>query len=260
MATLIYLTLTATATPEAHAEAAAWHRQMLLVEGAGVFWIAAELAILFGVLVARRHISECPHEARVALTSTEKRRLCWGIVGVIGLFIAVFGRHWLVSPLQHALSDGAGPEELLAAYALRMWIHQGVWFVFITAWVLLEAAIVYHGVRAYRHLLELYRNTGHPPLSPHDSPGSGAVLTLAVAAGASILAVDAAVEAANAGLAAWEATLAEMQPLVNAMGLYLRVAGVVWITVEWVAAFYIWRGCRLLRAWISRGEGVLDGS
>jgi len=35
-------------------------------------------------------------------------------------------------------------------------------------------------------------------------------------------------------------------PYRNAMYLYLRLAGVVWIAVEWTAAFLLWRAYRLL--------------
>jgi hypothetical protein len=33
----------------------------------------------------------------------------------------------------------------------------------------------------------------------------------------------------------------------NAMYLYLRVAGLAWIAVEWVAAVVLWRAYRMLR-------------
>lgn len=35
--------------------------------------------------------------------------------------------------------------------------------------------------------------------------------------------------------------------------LFLRVAGVVWIAVEWIAAAYLIRGFVLLRRWFSEG-------
>lgn len=54
--------------------------------------------------------------------------------------------------------------------------------------------------------------------------------------------------AADAAVAALEAALAENQSYRNAMYLYLRVAGVAWITVEWVAAIALWRAWRLVRA------------
>lgn len=33
----------------------------------------------------------------------------------------------------------------------------------------------------------------------------------------------------------------------NALYLYLRIAGIFWITVEWIAAIVLWRAYRLLR-------------
>lgn len=38
----------------------------------------------------------------------------------------------------------------------------------------------------------------------------------------------------------------------NALLLYLRLAGVVWIAVEWVAAVILWRAYRLLRHSVER--------
>jgi hypothetical protein len=42
----------------------------------------------------------------------------------------------------------------------------------------------------------------------------------------------------------------------NAMHLYLRVAGVAWIVVEWIAAVLLWRSYRLL-ARAARDRGLL---
>jgi hypothetical protein len=39
----------------------------------------------------------------------------------------------------------------------------------------------------------------------------------------------------------------------NALYLYLRLAGVAWITVEWVAAFLVWRVYGLARAAVRGG-------
>lgn len=38
----------------------------------------------------------------------------------------------------------------------------------------------------------------------------------------------------------------------NALLLYLRLAGVAWISVEWVAAVILWRAYRLLRKTVER--------
>lgn len=44
-----------------------------------------------------------------------------------------------------------------------------------------------------------------------------------------------------------DAALAANQPHRNTMYLFLRVAGVAWIAIEWVAAFALWRAWRTLR-------------
>lgn len=38
-------------------------------------------------------------------------------------------------------------------------------------------------------------------------------------------------------------------PTRSFVGLFLRVAGIVWIALEWVAAAYLVRGFYLLRGW-----------
>ena len=42
-------------------------------------------------------------------------------------------------------------------------------------------------------------------------------------------------------------------PVRQFVGLYLRVAGVVWIAVEWIAAAYLIRAFVLLRRWFAEG-------
>lgn len=43
-----------------------------------------------------------------------------------------------------------------------------------------------------------------------------------------------------------QAALQENQPYRNAVYLFLRIAGAVWIAVEWVAAMLLWRAYRML--------------
>ncbi len=47
-------------------------------------------------------------------------------------------------------------------------------------------------------------------------------------------------------VAVLQSALAENQPYRNAVYLFLRLAGAVWIAVEWIAAFLLWRAWRLL--------------
>ncbi len=52
---------------------------------------------------------------------------------------------------------------------------------------------------------------------------------------------------------------AEDAPYRNAVYLYLRVAGVLWIAVEWMAALILWRGYRLLAESVNRTKEALHG-
>ena len=138
-------------------------RSELLIEAAGVFWIAAEVAILFCMTVAVRIFATRPLPSRVSLTQREgKRAVLWALaLGVLAA--SVFGRHLLITPLPEAFSAIviAGIDvqaRVEQAYDARTHIHIALWCSFITAWVLLEIAIVVLGIRSYRHLRELTGN------------------------------------------------------------------------------------------------------
>ena len=49
---------------------------------------------------------------------------------------------------------------------------------------------------------------------------------------------------------------AEAAPLRSFVHLFLRVAGVIWIAVEWVAAIFLILGYRLLRARVHAAGGA----
>ncbi|MFP4502989.1 MAG: hypothetical protein ACLFTT_18500 [Candidatus Hydrogenedentota bacterium] len=72
-----------------------------------------------------------------------------------------------------------------------------------------------------------------------------AMLTWAVA--------GAAVAAPNVLLDAMRHAHAEDAVYRNALYLYLRMAGVAWIAVEWMAAVILWRAYRVVKA---RTEGA----
>ena len=79
-------------------------RMELLIEAAGVFWIAAEVAILFCMTVAVRIFATRRLPSRVSLTQREgKRAVLWALaLGVLAA--SVFGRHLLITPLPEAFS------------------------------------------------------------------------------------------------------------------------------------------------------------
>lgn len=145
--------------------ARAFFYRQVFIEAAGLFWIAAELAILFGVLLARRHLARSPAAPRLHLESREWR-LAAAWAGVFALFtFAVLARHaWL--PQAHTLIENGGAATAGAVARLlhrRHVEHLVLWSVFVAAWVGLEALIVYHGWRAYRLVRGLLRGTEPGP-------------------------------------------------------------------------------------------------
>ncbi len=82
-------------------------------------------------------------------------------------------------------------------------------------------------------------NLGRPP-------GSKGIPALAVVL-ACLLMLRAVGAEADALADALDAAVRADAPLRNALGLYLRIAGIVWVGVEWFAAIMLWRCYRLLR-------------
>ena len=134
--------------------------QEFFVETVGVFWIGAEVVILFAVTAALRHFNATPLPAIFTLTSAEKRRAFWWAGGVVLLCAATFGRHFFLTPIHTALAaiESPGDGEVEALYFSRAHIHLAIWCLFISAWVVLEAAIVFQGVRAFARLRRLVRH------------------------------------------------------------------------------------------------------
>ncbi len=220
--------------------------QHLLIESAGAFWLGAELVILFFVLAGRRHLESSPRLPDFQFTPAEKRRgLAWA-----GLFVvvttAVLGRG-LVVPSAHAMLETASLQEstssldlLPGMFVRRAHTHQAIWSLFVTGWVVFEVLIVWHGWMGYRRLRALLP----PSLDRPKAKRSAGLLALAL-----LLVPCAAVRAEPSALFELlrEAHEADA-PYRNALYLYLRVAGVAWIAVEWVAAVLLWRSYRLLKS------------
>ncbi|MFP4502988.1 MAG: hypothetical protein ACLFTT_18495 [Candidatus Hydrogenedentota bacterium] len=136
--------------------------RQVLIESAGLFWIGAEVAILFGVLLARRHLAKHAHEPHLRFTAQDW--WCGGLLlaGFLVLAGVVIGRHGVLVQPHHLIAQGASPapEALAACYEARHREHLVVWAGFVTLWVLLEAVIVYHGWRAYRVLRRVLGHGG----------------------------------------------------------------------------------------------------
>ncbi len=138
-------------------------RLELLLEAVGLFWIVAEVAILYCMIAAVRLFATRPFPARISLTQAERRRALRWALAMVGLVAAVFGRHIFIAPLPEAFSAIAAAGDNVQAlaeqaYYTRTHIHVALWCGFITAWVLLEIAIVVQGIRAYKHIRGLTEN------------------------------------------------------------------------------------------------------
>lgn len=192
----------------AWAEAARWRH--LAIESAGVFWIAAELFILALVCWGREHLATNPRQARLALSPAAR----WRFRGASGITLVL---SIIVCRRAFVIVEPSAEAILRDEYA-----HLALWAMFVTAWVGLEAAIVYQGYRGYRLLGGLL-------------PRRALLLPLAA-----LMATG-----ARADIAAIQVAL---EPWQNALYFYLRVAGVFWIALEWVAVVILWRAYALLRA------------
>lgn len=135
------------------------------IEVAGLFWIGCEIAILFCMSVATRHLLARPVPKRLLLTPQDRRIAIGSILFFVLLSIAVFARHLFIAPLPDAIttilesSPGERISDIKSAYVFRARTHLFIWCLFITAWVALEIAIVAKGVRAYNSLRQLF--SGH---------------------------------------------------------------------------------------------------
>lgn len=120
------------------------------IEGAGVFWLAAELAILVLVRAGRRHLETIPLPTGFRITRQELPLILLSIVALSGLLVLFALRHGTNTlPLDQPIEALAAR----AAHAER--VHLAIWSGFVVGWVVLEALIVYHGWRGYQQLRRL---------------------------------------------------------------------------------------------------------
>ena len=193
-----------------------------LYESVGVFWLAAEVLILFAIREGRKQVAgESP-------SPWLPRLLLWMLAFAVPASLVLARQHVLP-----ALPDaGEAPAIVAAYYTLMVQQHLAVWSLFVLGWVVLEAAIVVEGMRAYGHFTRLCRHALRPV----------AVVALCCMAWN----ITAQEPPPGPGMAALHEADAALQPLRNAVYLYLRLAGVAWIAIEWVAAVLLWRGQSLL--------------
>jgi hypothetical protein len=202
-------------------------RQYLYYELAGIFWLWAEFMILCAMAFATGALEG---------KDISGRKLIFGIgfsafTALSPLSLSLMAHEFYTGRIMEAVTS-EDLRFLAHTYAGALRYHLLLWSSFVALWVILETMIVWMGVRAYRRFSALCR----------------AVLATAVVVLA--LALTAPVHAQQGDVGPMMTALlqkdAELQPLRNAVYLYLRIAGVVWIAVEWVAAVLLWRGQSLL--------------
>lgn len=232
---------------EAWLYARAAHVEHVIVESAGLFWLGAELAILYAMLIARRQVFSSPAPSVLALSRKERRRAAgWGVA--FGLFCLVVLLRHAVLPAAYALVHQVGnactTEDIVRVFTQRNREHLVVWASFVTGWVALESAIVYQGWRIFRTIRERFNTRGG---SAKRVAVLGTLLMLAVLNLRAMARADAAAGPGHGLLNALQAAHQADAVYRNALYLYLRIAGVMWIGVEWVAAVLLWQGFRMLR-------------
>lgn len=205
-------------------------REHFAYEAVGVFWLSAELAVLFAVREARLSLSGAVPTHWVA------RFAKWMIAVAVSMALVLLNTWYINRGIDLDVTLTA--ENLAALHVFRVQRHLAVWSCFVLAWVLLESIIVVEGLRAYRHFAMLCRH--------HLRPVAVTLLVLLFLGAASPSLAQVTPESIGPLMAALLEAEATLQPYRNAVYLYLRIAGVVWIAVEWVAAIMLWRGQSLL--------------
>lgn len=146
--------------PDPVQAAASEFRSRLFIEGMGIFWIAAEIVILLIVIQARRTLDSGKVPLPRFTLEGLGRSTALGMCIVISIAAFTFGRHFIIEPMPRILEktvvDRATVSSIEYAYTLRATVHTVIWSIFITAWVALEAAIVFQGYKAYKRFERLF--------------------------------------------------------------------------------------------------------
>jgi len=124
-------------------------QRVFYAETAGIIWIIAELAILYGLLIAQRILDRPEIDAPFHLTPREWRRAYIWAAAVLVLTLALYARTIWVPPPTLLMTH---PGTLYRGTRLFLSVHNAIWAAFVTAWIILEALIVYRGLRLYLRL------------------------------------------------------------------------------------------------------------
>lgn len=142
---------------EAMAIAARMHREHLLIESAGLFWLGAEAGILVLVRAGRRHLETTPLPAGLRVDARVWREAAVALAAMALLCALVYGRHALWIPAADAMAAGGlSAVEGAALAAARERAHLGVWAAFVAGWVALEVEIVRQGWMGYHRFRRLF--------------------------------------------------------------------------------------------------------
>lgn len=210
-----------------------------VVEWSGLFWLGAEWVILWLVIQGRQYLAQ----GRLG----DVYDVCMSALGWLVLFgvLVWVARNVGLSNRDQISGNGHHPP-----YARSEFSHLLLWSSFVFGWVLLEVLIVYHGCRAFRILQQRLGKTGEGPYAPPFPTATFLLLALFVGGTALVL-----VWPYDHQL--WNIIMSEsakgadpdnfMDRFRNGVYLILRLAGIVWIAVEWFAAVYLIRGYLLLR-------------
>ena len=130
----------------------------MLIETMGIFWLVAEIAILLMVRAGRGYLDGIRTGTLTAWRPPIFRIVVATALATLSLCIATYGRHWFIPPLHSVIAvSPPGMDAIRALFRQRHREHIIVWSGFVTAWVLLEAVIVYQGCRGYCALRQLLR-------------------------------------------------------------------------------------------------------
>ncbi len=225
-----------------------------VIEFAGVFWLAAELVLLAAVDTARRHLNKSPLTPHLVFDKhvSEKILATLTITVFLYAYAYVHGKNWSV--IREGIAANLTPDVIAQMYHRAILSHLTVWAVFVTGWVLLEVLIVIEGILVFRRLKQILPKLPfefQPSSSKKPHPITSLFIFILLFSSLfigvnTVFAAENAMESiSNPFMRACAEADIYLAPYRNAMYLYLRLAGVVWIAVEWVAAILLWRGLRL---------------
>lgn len=228
---------------------AIWNR-IPYVEAAGVFWILAEAAILLAVLHARKDLTKSMAYMNISRPLAKRIGVWILLLGLILCCFRILGLFMTLPTYVHT-DMSTGHAQLQGAYWFGLHHHYALWALFVTMWVALEILITYHGSL----LAESgFSALGRPPVRDFAALRRILLLVLGISilSGATVTACFLLRSASMGSSGLLLRDYGYRNPIglaiesQQALHLYLRMAGIVWIAVEWIAAAILWKTFRAL--------------